>query len=74
MPYKLRKVRGKSCYKVYNTTTKKVFSKCTDEESAKRQMRLLRALQNSKTFVPNARSRSNKTRKKNRYSSKKKVG
>ena len=64
MPYKTRKVRGKPCYKVYNPKTKKVFSKCTDKKTATRQMRLLRAIQNNKKFVPY--SQMNKTRKKGR--------
>lgn len=68
MPYKTRKVRGKPCYKVYNTDTKKVFSKCTDKPTATRQMRLLRAIQNSKSFVPY--SQRNKTRKNGRSSKK----
>ena len=71
MPYKSRKVRNKNCYKVYkNDKTKKVFAKCATKENAKKQMRLLRAIQNNKNFKPNARrnmggkSRKNKTLKK----------
>ena len=71
MPYKSRKVRNKNCYKVYkNDKTKKVFAKCATKENAKRQMRLLRAIQGNKNFKPNARrniggkSRKNKTLKK----------
>ncbi len=51
MPYSMRKIRGKSCYKVVNNKTKRVFSKCTSKESAEKQMRLLRAIQNNKKFV-----------------------
>ena len=51
MPYSMRKVNGKSCYKVTNRRTKRVFSKCTSKESAIKQMRLLRAIQNNKKFV-----------------------
>lgn len=71
MPYKSRKVRNKNCYKVYkNDKTKKVFAKCATKENAKKQMRLLRAIQFNKNFKPNARrnmggkSRKNKTLKK----------
>lgn len=70
MPYKSRKVRNKNCYKVYkNDKTKKVFAKCATKENAKKQMRLLRAIQSNKNFKPNARrnmggkSRKNKTLK-----------
>jgi hypothetical protein len=55
MPYKSRKVRGKSCYKVTNKVNKKVFAKCTSKENAAKQMRLLRALQFNKNFKPNSR-------------------
>lgn len=63
MPYKTRKVRGKSCYKVYNLDNKRVFSRCTRKQNATKQMKLLRALQFNKKFVPNSKFRKNKTRK-----------
>lgn len=50
MPYKTRKVRNKHCYKVYNPVSKKVFSKCSTKKKAAAQMRLLRGIQNNKTF------------------------
>ena len=63
MPYQTRKVRGKNCYKVFKNInkktkkgtirkTKRVFSKCTTAENAKKQMILLRAIENNKNFVP----------------------
>ena len=52
MPYSTRKVRGKNCYRVYNKKNKKVFSKCTTKKRAKKQLRLLRAIQYNKNFVP----------------------
>ena len=57
MPYKTRKVRGKNCYSVYNVDKKKVFSKCTTKKRAIKQIRLLRALQYNKSFVPTGRQR-----------------
>jgi len=57
MPYQLRKVKGKDCYsvkskKIANTKTKRrVYSKCTTKEKAKRQIRLLNALENNKNFT-----------------------
>jgi hypothetical protein len=51
MPYRLRKVNGKSCYRVTNKRNRKVFAKCTTRSKAKRQLRLLRAIQNNKKFV-----------------------
>lgn len=52
MPYTVRKVRGKSCFKVYNKKSKRVYSKCTSRENAQKQVRLLRAIEYNKNFVP----------------------
>jgi hypothetical protein len=52
MPYTMRKVPKKNCYKVYNNKTKRVFAKCTTKVKAQKQMRLLRAIENNKKFVP----------------------
>lgn len=49
----MRKVKGKNCYRVSNKKTKKVFAKCTTKKNATRQMRLLRAIENNKNFIPN---------------------
>lgn len=45
MPYKLRKIRNKDLYKVYNTETKKIHSKGTSLDKAKAQIRLLNQLE-----------------------------
>ena len=50
MPYATRKVRNKSCYRVYNRKTKRVFSKCTTKRRANKQMRLLRAIEYNPKF------------------------
>jgi hypothetical protein len=50
MPYTLRKVKGKSCYRIQNKYTKKVFAKCSTLENAKKQLRLLRAIEFNKSF------------------------
>jgi hypothetical protein len=55
MPYQIKKVRNRNCYSVYNTKTKKKFSKCTSLYNAKKQFRLLRALQYNPLFVPYSR-------------------
>ena len=44
MPYTLRKVPRKRCYRVYNKDTKKVFAKCSSKRNAQKQIRLLSAL------------------------------
>lgn len=61
MPYKIRKVRNKSCYKVYKPKTKKVFAKCSTLENAQKQVRLLGAIENNYTF--RKKLIANKTRK-----------
>ena len=60
MPYTIRKVPGKNCYRVSKKIsrkskrprTRRVFSKCTTRKNALSQLRLLRALQYNKSFVP----------------------
>ena len=52
MPYQLRKVNNRRCYSVKNLKKKKTFSKCTSKKKALKQIRLLRALQNNKSFKP----------------------
>ena len=44
MPYSLRKLPNKNCYRVFNSKTKRVHSKCTSLAKAKRQIRLLQAI------------------------------
>ena len=63
MPYSIRKVPKKPCYRVYNKKTKKTFAKCATRKNAEKQMRLLRALENNKNFVPNSKNRTQKNRK-----------
>jgi hypothetical protein len=41
MPYRIRKVPKKNCYRVTNRITKRVLAKCSTRENAKRQVRLL---------------------------------
>jgi len=58
MPYYTRKVRNKNCYrvsrKIKNKTKKRVFSKCTTRAKAKKQIKLLHAIENNNNFVPNS--------------------
>ena len=57
MPYTMRKVPGKKCYRVTKKSkkskqgTRKVFAKCATRENAVKQMRLLRALEYNKNFT-----------------------
>jgi hypothetical protein len=61
MPYTIRKVPNKKCYRVSKKYvkksktakkgTRKVFSKCATRENAVKQMRLLRALEYNKNFT-----------------------
>lgn len=56
MPYSSRKTK-KGCIQVYNLKTRKVYSKCTSQKKADRQMRLLRALESNPNFVPGLQKR-----------------
>ncbi len=67
MPYTIRKVRNKNCYSVKTTKSKRVLAKCTTKEKAKKQIRLLRAMEVNKDFARKVRA----TRKKNRNTSSK---
>jgi hypothetical protein len=60
MPYLSRKVRGKNCYRVFNRKNKRVFSKCATRKNATKQMRLLRALEFNKKFIPYSKTRKNR--------------
>ena len=50
MPYTLRKVNKKPCYRLKNRKTKHIFAKCSSLEKAKKQLRLLNALAFNKSF------------------------
>ena len=63
MPYSIRKVNKKPCYRVYNKKSKKVFAKCSTREKAEKQLRLLRALEFNKNFVPYSNNRTQKNKK-----------
>jgi len=63
MPYASRKVRGKSCLKVYNKKSKRIFSKCTTKENATKQIQLLRAIKYNKKFVPRGKTSKNRIKK-----------
>jgi hypothetical protein len=52
MPYQLRKVHGKPCFRITNKKTKRIFARCTSKIRAKKQLTLLRALAYNKNFVP----------------------
>jgi hypothetical protein len=57
MPYGMRKIPNKNCYKVFNKITKKVFSKCSSLEKAEKQLRLLKAIKYNKNFIPYGKTR-----------------
>jgi hypothetical protein len=48
----MRKVTNKKCYRVSNRKSKRVMAKCASKKNAEKQLRLLRAIQNNKNFVP----------------------
>ena len=69
MPYQIRKVINKPCYRVTRKSNKsnksnkitsnKITAKCTTMSKAKRQVRLLNAIR----YNPNFRRRTTKTKK-----------
>ena len=46
MPYLIRKVRDKECYKVINANTGQIHAKCTTRKKAESQVRLLYGIKN----------------------------
>lgn len=73
MPFAIRKVPNKNCYRIRNTETGRIHSKCSTLENAKAQLRLLRGIEYG-NFKPTGKRRSSKKRRssvKRRRSSKK---
>jgi len=71
MPYAVRKMPKRNCYKVFNKNTKKVFAKCTSRVKSQKQLRLLRGIKynpifRSKLKRSTIKSVGRKTRKKNK--------
>lgn len=66
MPYAIikEKKNNKMCYKVINTNSKRVFSKCTTNKRSMKQLRLLNAIIYSKDFVPNNSKKNKRTTRK----------
>jgi hypothetical protein len=57
MPYSIRKVPKKSCYRVLNKRSKRVLAKCTTMKKAKKQIRLLKAIDMNPNFIPRNQTR-----------------
>jgi len=47
MPYSIRKVRNKDCFRVRNKKTRRISAFCTTMEKAKKQIRWLHAIEHS---------------------------
>lgn len=45
MPYAIRKVPGKKCFKVVNKDTGRVLAKCTSKEKAEKQIAYLHSVE-----------------------------
>lgn len=56
MPYIIRKVPRRNCYSVKKAKGKikgrRTFARCTSKSKAKKQVRLLQAIDNNPNFVP----------------------
>ena len=57
MPYTIRKVPNKRCYRVTNRKSKQIMAKCTSKDKAKKQVRLLLGIENNRTFAKKVRAR-----------------
>ena len=57
MPYTIRKLPNKSCYRVTNRRTKRVYAKCTTTTRAKKQIRLLNAIEYGRGLLGRRRTR-----------------
>lgn len=60
MPYEIKKVKNKTCYKLINKKNKHIFSKCSSLKNVKNQMRLLNAIKYNKKFKPYLKTKKNK--------------
>lgn len=49
MPYKIRKMPNRACYRVSNAKTGRVYANCTSRENAKKQVSLLRSIERKKS-------------------------
>lgn len=61
MPYTIRKVRNKDCYKVVNKINDRIHAKCSTLENAKKQKRLLEAIDHG--FKPKKRYKKKMSKK-----------
>lgn len=67
MPFSIRKVPNKNCYRIRNTETGRVHSKCSTLENAKAQLRLLRGIEYG-NFKPKGKPRRRSSSAKRRSS------
>ena len=49
MPYNIRKVTNKNCYKVYNRKSGRVYAKCSTRKNAYKQISLLRRISSNES-------------------------
>jgi hypothetical protein len=63
MPYSIRKVNKKTCYRVVNKRTKRVLAKCTTMKKAKKQIRLLTAIDMNPNFVLRNKNKTTRSRR-----------
>lgn len=69
MPYTIRKVRNKDCYKVVNKINDRIHAKCSTLENAKKQKRLLEAIDHG--FNPKSSKKLSKKKMSKKRSNKK---
>ncbi len=73
MPYTIRKVRNKDCYKVVNKINDRIHAKCSTLENAKKQKRLLDAIDHGFKLGKSSKKRTKKRSVKKRSVKKRSV-
>jgi hypothetical protein len=51
MPYQIRKVKGKKCYRLTNKKTKRVLAKCSTLKKIKNQLRFLNYINHTRKKI-----------------------
>lgn len=67
MPFAIRKVPNKNCYRIRNTETGRIYAKCSTLENANAQLRLLRGIEYG-NFKPTGKTRRRRSSAKRRSS------
>ena len=62
MPFAIRKLPNRNCYRIRNTETGRIYAKCSTLSNAKAQLRLLRGIEYG-NFKPTGKRRRSSARR-----------